>query len=319
LSVPLSKADQNGCANWNYSPASAASQEEGAMNSELGARVRQGMVMAALSAVTIAVPEATTQELPRYLRDRGPGIATSMFGTYVRQGELLVYPFFEWYSDSNLEYKPAEFGFAGNDDFRGKYRASEGLLFLGYGITRNLAIELEAAVITAELEKSPSDPSAMPPTLKESGLGDVEGQLRWRLREEREDRPELFTYFETVFPFQKSKKLIGTSSWEFKLGFGATRGYPWGTMTVRAAVENSEDEGTRKFEAGEYAIEYLRRFSPKWRVVALIEGNQLDEVELITEAQWHFHPRAFFKLNTGWGLTTNATDFAPEVGIMFSF
>ena len=237
----------------------------------------------------------------------------------MRKGELLVYPFFEWYSDSDLEYKPAEFGYGLDADFRGRYRASEGLLFLGYGIARDVAIELEAAVIAAELEKSPTDPSTMPAKLRESGLGDVEGQLRWRLQEEMKGRPEIFTYFETVFPFQRNKTLIGTSSWEFKLGVGAIRGYPWGTMTARVAVENARDEGKRKFEAGEYAIEYLRRLSRTWRVVAVIEGNQLDEVALITEAQWHIHPRVFVKLNTGWGLTTNATDFAPEIGIMFSF
>jgi hypothetical protein len=33
---------------------------------------------------------------PTYLEDRGTGIPTSMFGTYVRRGELLVYPFFEY-------------------------------------------------------------------------------------------------------------------------------------------------------------------------------------------------------------------------------
>ena len=257
------------------------------------------------------------QELPIHLRDRGTGVATSMFGTYVRQGELLVYPFFEYYADSDLEYKPSELGYSGDVDFRGRYRASEGLIFLGYGITRNLAIELEAAVISARLEKSPADPSAMPDEVKESGLGDVESQLRWRWREESERRPELFSYFETVFPLQKNRKLIGTSAWEFKLGSGVTRGYRWGTMTFRAAVEWSGEE--RKFEWGEYALEYLKRLSPQWRIVTLIEGNQLDEVELIPEIQWHLHSRAFLKVNTGFGITRNATDFAPEVGLMLSF
>jgi hypothetical protein len=289
------------------------------MLNESRVRRRLAFLMTLLPAMLATQLIAAAQE-PTHLRDRGPGVATSMFGTYVREGELLIYPFFEWYYDSNLEYKPNEFGFAGDTDFRGKYRASEGLIFLGYGITRNLAIELEAAVITAELEKSPSDPSAMPARFKESGHGDVEGQLRWRFQEEEAGgRPELFTYFETVLPLQKTKRLIGTPSWEFKLGVGAIRGYSWGTMTARLEVENAEDEGKRKFEAGEYAIEYLRRLSPTWRVFAAIEGSQLDEVELITEAQWHFHRRAFLKLNTGWGLTTNATDIAPEVGIMFSF
>ncbi len=260
---------------------------------------------------------AGAQDQPRWLRDRGPGVATSMFGTYVRAGELLVYPFFEWYADADLEYKPSELGYALAEDYRGRYRASEGLLFLGYGITRNLAIEFEAAVITAELRKSPSDTSAMPAAVSESGLGDVEGQLRWRFLEENEGRPEAFTYFETVLPLQKSRRLIGTSDWEFKLGFGLTRGFDWGTMTVRMGTEYSRAE--RKFETGEYAIEYLRRLSPSWRVVALVEGVQLDEVTLITEVQWRLARRVLLRANNGWGLTQNATDFAPEVGVMISF
>lgn len=73
-----------------------------------------------------------------------------MFGTYVRNGELLLYPFFEWYSDRNLEYKPEEFGHVGGEDYRGRYRAYEGLIFLGYGVTDNLALELEVAAISAE-------------------------------------------------------------------------------------------------------------------------------------------------------------------------
>jgi len=46
---------------------------------------------------------------------------------------------------------------------------------------------------------------------------------------------------------------------------------------------------------------------------------ETDELALVTEAQWHFHPHAFQKVNNGWGLTTNATDFAPEIGVMLSF
>ena len=74
-----------------------------------------------------------------------------MFGTYVRRGELLVYPFFEYYRDRNLEYKPVQLGYGLDQDFRGKYRASEGLLFTAYGLTDWLAVELEAAVIKATL------------------------------------------------------------------------------------------------------------------------------------------------------------------------
>ncbi len=277
--------------------------------------VSAGVVV--LSIGTAAVQPLRGQDQPPHLRDRGTGVATSMFGTYVRKGELLLYPFFEWYLDRNLEYKPNEFGHVGDVDYRGRYTASEGLLFLGYGITDDIAVEVEAAVITAELRKAPNDPSTMPSRVKESGLGDVEGQIRWRFRRETPTRAEMFTYFETVLPLQKNKNLIGTQAWEYKLGFGITRGKPSGTYTFRSGIEwDGEDQ---KFEVGEYALEYLRRASSTWSLFAMIEGNQLDEVALIGEVQWHLSPRAYLKMGSGFGVTPNATDIAPEVGIMFRF
>jgi hypothetical protein len=283
------------------------------------ARVARGFAAGLmLSLVSTVVPSALlSQDQPPHLRDRGTGVATSMFGTYVNKGELLFYPFVEWYYDRNLEYKPNEFGHVGDVDYRGRYTASEGLIFLGYGITDNLAVEFEAAVISAELRKSPKDPSTMPSVVKESGLGDVEGQIRWRFRRETARRAEMFTYFETVLPLQKDKNLIGTKAWEYKLGFGMTRGRSNGTWSFRTGIEwDGED---KKFEVGEYAFEYLRRLSPKWRAFAMIEGKQLDEVALFGEMQWFMHPRVYLKMGTGLGLTPNATDIAPEVGFMFRF
>lgn len=259
---------------------------------------------------------AQEEDLPVYLRDRGTGIPTSMFGTYVRPGELLVYPFFEYYLDDDMEYSPSELGYELDEDFRGKFRGYEGLIFLGYGVTDWLAVEFEAAVMKAKLETSPDDPTDIPDKIEESGLGDVEGQFRLRWMKEQERRPELFSYFETVFPLQKEKKLIGTPDWEFKLGTGATKGFSWGTITLRVAAEYSMEES--KVEAGEYAIEYLKRLSPAWRLYLGIEGSE-DEVELIPELQWHLTNSIFMKLNSAFGITSKAEDWAPEVGIMFSF
>ena len=89
-----------------------------------------------------------------WLADRGTGIRTSIFGTYVRSRELLVSPFFEYYYDNDYEYKPAELGHSLEQDFTGKFRASEGLIFLGYGLNDRLALEFEAAVISATLALS---------------------------------------------------------------------------------------------------------------------------------------------------------------------
>jgi hypothetical protein len=205
-----------------------------------------------------------------------------MFATYIRHRELVTYVYFEYYLDNNMEYESAELGYGLEQIFRGKYRAYEGLIFIGYGVTDWLAVEFEAAIITATLKKSSKDPSSLPNEFSESGLGDVETQLRWRWLRENRVRPELFSYFETVFPFQQDKVLIGTQEWEFKLGTGVTNGFSIGTFTILAAVEYATAES--KLELGEYAVEYVKRLSPHWRAYAGVEGSQ-DEVELITEAQ----------------------------------
>ena len=259
---------------------------------------------------------ADAQAEAERLRDRGPGIATSMFGTYVERGQLLVYPFFEYYRDANAEYSPLELGHGLDSDFRGRYRASEGLIFLGYAVSDRLAVELEAAVIKARLEKSPTDPSSVPSVIEESGLGDVEGQLRWRWHQETDARPELFSYFETVFPLQKDKRLIGTQDWEFKLGTGIIRGFSWGTTTIRGAIEYDAAEGS--FAIGEFAAEYLKRVSSRLRVFVGVEGSE-DEIEGITEMQWFLRPNVMLKLNNAVGVTSKATDWAPEIGVMISF
>ncbi len=36
-------------------------------------------------------PVPSDSNLPTYLKDRGTGVATSMFGTYIRRGELIVF------------------------------------------------------------------------------------------------------------------------------------------------------------------------------------------------------------------------------------
>jgi hypothetical protein len=259
---------------------------------------------------------AQENDLPAYLRDRGTGIATSQFATYVRPGELVVYPFFEYYRDKDFEYKPSEFGFGIDQDYRGKYRASEGLIFLGYGLTDWLAVELEAAVIDATLETSLDDLSGIPERIHESGLGDVEGQLRARWNRETERRPEVFSYFEVTPPLQKNKNLIGTQEWELKLGTGLTKGFSWGTITVRGAVEYLQEEG--RVDLGEYAVEYLKRLSPRWGVYLGVEGEQ-DEISLIPQLLWHINDSVFIKVNSGIGLTSKATDWAPEIGVVFAF
>ena len=239
-----------------------------------------------------------------------------MFATFIQKGELIVYPFFEYYRDHDYEYKPAELGFGLEQDFQGKFRATERLIFLAYGLTDRLAVEFEAANISARLDKAPDDPSTMPSFIEESGIGDVEGQVRMRWADETASRPEIFSYFEAVSPQNRAKKIIGTDDWEFKFGTGAIRSTSIGTFAIRAAAEYERVE--RKIDLGEYAVEYMRRLSSRLRIYTGIEGSQ-DEVEWINELQVRLSSYATLKLNSAFGATPKATDWGPEVGILFSF
>lgn len=278
-----------------------------------------GMPLLALLILATPAPAAATEEpLPYYLQDRGTGVYTSLFGTYVRDGELLVYPFYEYVVNKEDEYHGSELGYTGEIDYLGKVVEHEYLLFFAYGFTEDLAAEFESALYTTKtLERASDDTtSGLPPELKESGLGDVEGQIRWRLAKETATRPEYWVNFEVVFPLQKDKVLIGTQDWEFGAGIGLTNGFTWGTLTPRFSI--AYDRAESELEVGEVAIEYLKRLSPEWRWVSTIEGTS-DEFSLILEAQWHFSPRAFWKFNSGFALTEPAEDFAPEIGLMMVF
>ena len=271
----------------------------------------------ACAVISLPIVAGAQRPLPPYLADRGTGIATSMFGEYVRSNELLVYPFYEFTSFKQMEYKPAELGFGLDQDFRGKFREHEANFFLAYAFNDRVALELESALFTsARLWKDPSDPSAMPATIKESGFGDTQAEIRYRVAQENMKRPELFSYLEVDFPFQRNRLIIGTQTWAYKFGVGAIKGFSFGTLTTRVAGEY--DESDKQVVFGEYALEYLKRFSPKFRFYTGMEGDQ-DEVEWIVEGQYWLSQHVHLKLNTALGVTSKAPDFAPEIGIMFSF
>jgi hypothetical protein len=255
--------------------------------------------------------------LPPYLADRGPGIATSMFGEYVAAGEFVVYPFYEFTQANEFEYKPSEMGFGVDQDFRGKWREHEANSFFAYGLTDRILLEFESAYFASvTLRKSPADPSTMPPVLKESGFGDTQAEIRYRVAHETFKRPELFSYLEVDFPFQRHRRILGTQGWEYKYGAGAIKGFSFGTLTLRVAGESTQED--KRIALGEYALEYLKRFSPKFRFYTGVEGDQ-DEVEYIVEGQIWLARNVHLKLNTAFGVTSKAPDFAPEIGIMFRF
>ena len=83
-------------------------------------------------------------------------------------------------------------------------------------------------------------------------------------------------------------------------------------LTRAEEIEVRDDTGR------DYAIEYLKRSSRRFKWIASLEGED-DELSLIGEVQITLGRRAFLKLNSGFGLTRKAPEFAPEVGVIISF
>jgi hypothetical protein len=95
------------------------------------------------------------------------------------------------------------------------------------------------------------------------------------------------------------------------------KGYPFGSLALRLSV--AYDTGERKLDFSEWAIDYVKRLAPDWRVVLSLEGEQTDEVSIIGEVQYTLSENAMLKINSGFGLVKKAPDFAPEIGVMFRF
>lgn len=258
--------------------------------------------------------------LPIYLQDRRNGIPTSVGSVYVQDGEVLTLVDLQYNRDHDFEYDPREFGFSSpvEGESKGHYWDSSVDVLVAYGLNDDMALEIEAAASKASLEKADDDLSNMPNELKESGLGNVRARLDWRLLEENERRPEVFTYIGVLAPHNSSDHLIGTPDWVANAGAGVVRGYDWGTITFRMGLEYDLGSAS-ELDWGEVALEYLKRLSPEMTVYGAVKVFEGDEYSLVGELQWHLSPSIILKLNSGVGLTSHGMDFSPRIGVLFSF
>jgi hypothetical protein len=90
-------------------------------------------------------------------------------------------------------------------------------------------------------------------------------------------------------------------------------------MTVRTDLEYNRESSS--IDVGETALEYLKRLSPSWRLDAAVEGGEggaPDEWSLITGVQWRISDFITFKFDNSIGITSKATDWAPQVGLLFT-
>ncbi len=261
---------------------------------------------------------AQSASQPDFLADRGDAIRTSLLATYIKPREFIFYPFYEYTKTSNYEYKASDFGFVGDVDYLGKKVDQEYLVFLSYAWNDSWMFEFESALhASAKFTKADNDPvAAVPREIRESGLGDTEAQVRWRYARETATRPEITIMFQAEFPLQRKKKILGTQAWGFGTGVILTKGYPFGTFSLRGQINH--DRGDRETKFGEYAIDYLKKLSPQWTIALTLEGEE-SELSVIGEAQYALSRNATLKLNLGQGLTKKDRQFAPEIGVLFRF
>ena len=94
--------------------------------------------MLAAYAVVLGITMTTVAQqqdsLPPHLRDRGRGVRTSEFQTFIQRHQLLLLPSSAHIRDHNLEYNPLDWGYGNQTDLRGKFR-NQADAIATYGVT----------------------------------------------------------------------------------------------------------------------------------------------------------------------------------------
>ena len=210
-------------------------------------------------------------------------------------------------------------GDPGGQDYLGHYRDLSEQLFIAYGVTDWLAVELEGSYVQAALQRDAADRSGTPPRIEESGLGDLEGELRGRLLRETPRWPELFAFLEITAPSNRKQVLIGDPLWDFKPGLGVIKGFSWGTVTFRTDLEYNQDD--QAWDLGETSLEYLKRISPVGTARLAIEGGETgapDEWTLDSGVYWTVADHVTLRIDNSLGVFPKAPDFTEQIGLMFS-
>ena len=266
--------------------------------------------IAAVCAVHIATSTgAFAQEPFDRSRDRGEGLPLSMFGTYIRSGQLVVMPVLRKCTATTTSVRSGELGSRARPSCAGASTRTN-VSCSSLRVLENIAAEFEIAGISASLDKSPLDDSALPPRLEhralatsraaplamEEGIRHAAGAVQ--LLRDRVSRAAV-------------EALIGTPDWELKFGFGLTRGLRWGTISARRSLgmptaPGSWESTRSSAEARVEPAAALRRSRRQRGRARADHGSQI----LLTT-------RIVLKLNNSFGLTSKATDWAPEIGVMF--
>ena len=244
-----------------------------------------------------------------------PGVPTSLAGTGIARQELLVIPSFEHSRNRGFQYNPEEFGYGPGHDYHAERRTTEGTVFVGYGLTRNVAVEFEAGRGAVELRKSADDTTAMPARLRESGTTGVTARISWLMRPESAGRAAWFGFVDASLPHDRARSLIGRRGVSWLVGVGAERTSRWGTVSARHSFE-WDTASISPLDWGEFAVSWNRDVRRHTRATGAIEG-QLDEIWLVLQVDQALGRRLSARFRNGVGLTRTASGLAPEAGLMW--
>ncbi len=279
--------------------------------------------LAVLCGICLCHNPARAEDVPQsagYLRDRGPGVPTSLSGIYLNRDEWLGAASYQHLENRGFQYSPEEFGFVDDNDYLGKYESSGGILFVGYGVSESIALGLKVTGGSIKLTKASDDLTSMPVEMKESGIGEIAPELTWRFMTETAHRPELYTIVSVLIPQNRDKNLIGTQDWVVLPGVGLNRGFSWATLSARMNFEyDSASESAIDF--GKWSIEGQRKFSDVWWVSAGLEGqvgggSNFDEAWQIAFVQWSPTPHVTVRFGSRIGLTQQTEGWTGEIGIV---
>jgi hypothetical protein len=138
---------------------------------------------------------------------------------------------------------------------------------------------------------------------------------------------EEYTPMELGFPrpgFVGEEEFLGRATQKelvFFLGYGVSESLAfefeaelYASATLEKSPLDTSPVPARLEESGFAGAEAQLR----WRIVTTLEGED-DEIAPIDEGQLTVRPGMILKLNSGFGLTKKAVDFAPELGVLLRF
>jgi hypothetical protein len=235
----------------------------------------------------------------------------------VSLGQLTAYPSFRRFENRGFDYSPDEFGFPLEEDFKGDYRASQGALFISYGLSADLSVGVRATVANARFRKASSDHSGLAGETTESGLEELSAEVAWRFSGNDGGPTELFLLTQILAPHDGDKLFLGQDGVMILPRLALIRTLSWGLLDGRLGLEYDSGSET-PFDVGRWSLHALGGLTGSLDLGGGFEGqiggaNNFDEVWLTTYLQWSARPNLMLRVSSDFGVTALTRGWSPQI------